>query len=805
MVSAAFSQKSFLSYYELNDFLYASPGAFKFGLYGFNNPALLNTLQESDLLFAASNKNFSNLYPRWGLFAGSPNSGFGVIRTNDSNSHIYDYRASMSFGDNKFGFGAGYGFVGGRKGNFKRSNIVYAGSFWRPLPQISLGLQFTQAMDNHDKEYVGELALRPIGDYPLTFFGDFAMFDDQNLEKANWSTGISYEFVDGLRLSGRYFSTKAFNVGIDISFGTGGVGAQSSFNNDNKYGYSTFFVRAGALDRTIISSLTPKKVFMKLELNGNVKYQRNAFFDDGNTLLSILDLINTAKKSEQISGLIINMTNFSAGREMLWEIREKLKEFKASGKKVYIFVDRLGLDDYHFASIADKIIMDELGSITLEGFMLGRSFYKQMFEKSGIGFEELRYFKYKSAVENFSREKMSEADKEQRQKLVDDWLKIAKNEICESRKITSDEFDGLLNNQLLYVTKTAKEKKMIDLTGRWVNSDSVIRAIEGKDIMMMNPALLTEHKNPIDNQWGKERKRIAVVYAIGECSMDQGIKARKLIYDMKAALESKDIDAVVLRVDSPGGDPLASDYIANLIRDNKGKKPVIVSQGMVAGSGGYWLSMYGDKIVAAPMTITGSIGVISGRIYDNGLKEKLGVTTDMVKAGKYSDLNQSFALPLIDIGLPVRNYNEDEKKQIEKEIRDMYADFVSRVAFGRKMTDENVDKIAQGRVWTGLDGKQLGLVDEIGGIEKAIELAKEAAGIKKDEQIDIVEMPKPEMFDLSSLLPSLISMNFSSLIANSILQRPIDPVLEYLKFRVKNNDIPMLIMPIEYQDMVPKQ
>jgi len=808
-LTAAFSQKSFLSYYELNDFLYASPGAFKFGLYGFNNPALLNTLQESDLLFAFSNKNFSNRNPRLGLFAGSPGSGAGFIRTSDGKNIVYDYRYAASFGSKYFGIGLGYGFVGGRKGFYKRSNTFYAGSFWRPIPYLSIGAQFTQAIDNHDKEYIAELALRPIKNYPLTFFADYGMFDDQNPEQAKWSAGISYEVIDGVRLSGRYFNNKAFNAGIDISLGTTGVGAQSNFtknsSNSYDYGYSTFFIRAGALDRTIIKDFTPEKKFLNLSFDGSVKYQRNALFDEGNTLISLLELINTAKKEDKISGLVINITNFGAGKEILWELREKLKDFKTTGKKVYLFVDRLGIDDYHFASVADKIIMDELGSISLEGYMLGRSFYKQMLEKSGIGFEELRYFKYKSAVENFSREKMSEADKEQRQKVVDDWLKITKNEICESRKFSPEQFDSLLNNQIIYSAKNALDKKLVDMTGRWDNVDSLLKKLEGDKTGMIYPNLLFEHKKPIDDQWGKKDKCIAIIYAIGECAMDQGIKARKLINDLKFAFASKEIDAIVLRVDSPGGDALASDYIANVMRQNKNKKPVIVSQGMVAGSGGYWLSMYGDKIVASPMTITGSIGVISGRIYDNGLKDKLGITVDMVKSGKYADLGQSFALPLIDIGLPVRNYNEDEKKQIEKEIRDMYADFVSKVAFGRKMSDSAVGIIAQGRIWSGLDGKQLGLVDEIGGLEKAIELAKAAANIGKDEDVEFIELPKPQLFDLSSLLSSMISMNINSLVANTLLQKTTDPVLDYIRFRAKNNDLPMLIMPIEYQDLVPKQ
>jgi protease-4 len=301
-----------------------------------------------------------------------------------------------------------------------------------------------------------------------------------------------------------------------------------------------------------------------------------------------------------------------------------------------------------------------------------------------------------------------------------------------------------------------------------------------------------EIPDPIDDQWSGGKNNIAVIYALGECAMDQGIKARSLVKNVKSAMENDNINAVVLRVDSPGGDAMASDYIAEVIRENKDKKPIIVSQGMVAASGGYWLSMYGDKILASPMTITGSIGVISGWFYDKGASDSLGITTDFVKRGEYADLGFSWSLPFIGLGLPVRNLTENEKTQRKDMIMDLYEDFVNKVAEGRDMEYDEVHEIAQGRVWTGTSGKENGLIDEIGGLDRAIEIAKMESGIDEDDDVLIYEYPQPELFDFTSFIPSLINIDLNIK----------DPKAESLLFRIENNGVPMPILPIDLYNYV---
>ncbi len=797
----SFAQRSFLSYYDLRNYMQASPGAFKFGLYGYENPAMTTLLHDFDMMFSLSSKIEGGKisgFQNWGLLTGSPNSGFGLISTSDSVNTVVDYRYSFSFGDRSFAIGIGYGFSGGDKGAFGRSNLFNLGLIARPFPFLSIGATSTIALAKNEYEVVAELALKPVPDYMLTIFGDYGMFNDQNLRQGTWSGGFSWEFLDGLRLNGRYFSDKTTTIGLDISFGSYGISALTGIENSTSELISnTYNFRLGASDRSILKDLLRgQRRFSKLDLTGGIKYQKFMLFDNSRTLLGILQQLDAVKKNESLEGILINATNLSANREMLWEIREKLKEFKESGKKIVIFIERANIDMYHFASIADKIIIDPLGMIMLEGYLIGRSYYKNLLTNIGVGFEEIRLFKYKSAAESFARDKMSEADREQNQKIIEDWYELTRSEVCASRKISYEIFDSLVNDNLVYMADDAQQLRLIDTMGRWVNADEIAKVLFGNDINITTTSLDEMNTNPfqpkkpqpIDNKWGIPLNKIAIVYAKGVCAMDFGINARKLVEDLKDAMEDESIQAVVLRVDSPGGDAMASDYIADVLRKFKNKKPIIVSQGWVAASGGYWLSMDADAIVSSPMTITGSIGVIGSFLYDKGLKDSIGITTDIVKIGKYADLGYPFVLPFIPIGLPVRNLTEDERSKIESRIMQMYKDFVGKVAKGRNKKYEEIEQIAQGRIWSGIEGKKIGIVDEIGGLEKAIMLAKEKANIPFDEDCIIEEYPALGWFDFSSLLNLLFGIRVET--ENELLNT--------FKILLKNNTTPMPILPIDY-------
>lgn len=774
-------------YLAANDFSFTSPGALKFGLYGYDNPAVLTYLHQPDLYFTWNNRNgdFTD-FNNWGLFTAIPNFGFSIISFGHDESSLINYKISSGFGGPSLSFGLGYSWSTGDKNFFNRSNEITIGSLSRINKYMSLGL-VANFPGKGKSEGIVDLALRPFGNESVTIFGDYIFTEDKTRKDANWSFGSAVELIDGIRVTGRIYEGKAFNIGTQLSFGNLGLNYQSHFNSDKKHAYDTYGIRIGAYDRSIFPAVFHGDKYIKIDLLGGIRYQRYLLFDDSNTLIDLVKQIDAAMNDHTVNGIAINLSGLNANREMLWEIRHKLKEFKKSGKKIVVYADRMNIDTYHLASVADKIVLDPLGNITIEGYVLGRTFLKGTLEKIGIGFTELRYFKYKSAAESYSLDKMSEADREQRQRLVDEFYRIAKTDICESRSISSEKFEELVNQFALFSADEALKLDLVDTLGRWDTVTEAIKALNNNKSRLVSSTSLEEFNLPRDNYWGS-KPVVAIIYAVGGTQMDDGIKARSLVKNVESAVKNSNVKAIVLRVDSPGGDALASDLIAEALKKAKGKKPIIVSQGFVAASGGYWLSMYADTIVAAPNTITGSIGVIGMWVYNTELKEKLGLTTDYVKVGRFSDLSFGATIPLLGVTIPDRNLTDEELNKAENTIKKMYNDFVSKVAAGRNKTFEDIDKVGEGRVWSGADGLKNGLVDVLGGLETALNIAVEKAGLKNG-QYEIVEMPGRPLIDFNRFFPSLIPGFFHF---------DYEPLMNELKFRIINNGLPLPVLPLDF-------
>lgn len=787
-----YGQSLIPGYHTQNDFLLASPGGMGVGLYGYDNPALLTYLHQPDVMFTLSDKTGKwSDFNRWGIFAAVPNFGFGMINQSDTIGSVIDYRLSLAFGNKTTSLGIGYGWSGGDTQHFNRTKVVTLGSLFRPSKQLSIGLTGNFATSGGTREGIADLAVRPFGNEIITLFADYAIQNGEVLKDGHWSAGAVVEALPGIRLTGRYFDTKAFTIGLNFSLGRFGLVTQSHFDDNQEYSFNTYGVRVGAYDRNLIeTNIMRDKRYVELNLLGPIKYQRFVMFDKSNTLAGLISTIDAAKKDQTISGIAINTSGMEINREMAWELREKLKNFKSTGKHVVIFIDNVGIFGYYFASIADKIVLDPLGFIDLKGLLLGRFYIKGTLEKIGIGFDEWRFFKYKSAAEILSRENMSEGDREQLQELINDAYRLLKSDICESRYITPDEFEQWVNQKVIFMPKDALVKGLVDSIGRWETVKDMIKKIEGEEKKLINPGSIAKFHLPKDDFWG-EKPQIAVVYALGVCAMDQGITARRLVKDIESIMNNPKIKAMVLRVDSPGGDALASDLVAEAIRKCSEKKPVIVSQGLVAASGGYWISMYGDTIVAAPNTITGSIGVIGGWIYNKGFKEKLGMSTDFVKVGKHADIGFGAPLPLVGQNLPDRNLTEEERAKMEYVITSLYKDFIAKVAKGRNREYDEIESVAQGRVWSGYDGKDIGLVDVIGGLETAIDIAKEKAGISKDQEITMVELPKRKLLDPGIFKPEMFGVEFQN-----------NEFINYLKFRLEHNGEPLPMLSMEDMGMI---
>jgi protease-4 len=439
--------------------------------------------------------------------------------------------------------------------------------------------------------------------------------------------------------------------------------------------------------------------------------------------------------------------------------------------------------------------MDDLGTLTLTGYVYGRGYYRSTLEKIGIGVRELRYFNYKSAMESYTRSGFSEADRRQYGIYLDDIFNLTKKTIMEARSLTESEFNTILNREFLYSARGAKDRGLVDAVGR---EDAVIEAaeeLEGRAIdsfVFWSEALASRANVAASLTGGYSNYRlrrgfgfsreIAVVYANGETDLDRGMNTRYLASLIGELAEKRRVRAIVVRINSPGGSAEAADYLAEAIRNARYYKPVVVSMGPVVASGGYWASMYASHIVASPFTFTGSIGVIAGWFYDNGLYNKLGLSVDVLTRGNHAGMGSG-------IIIPSRDLNAVETERYRQFILDTYNDFVRKAADGRNIPAADMEKLAQGRIYSGIAARDNGLVDSVGGLGDALEIAGELAGIRANEKIIYREYPKPGFIEtfiaryLSAFVPAFRTTGRTGF-------------FEGLKYRLSMNGRVMPILPL---------
>ncbi|MBD3233569.1 MAG: hypothetical protein GF315_07575 [candidate division Zixibacteria bacterium] len=772
-------------YYSQHDFLMASPSAFYDGLLGFGNPANLNYLHNPDLRFHWSTDGTdAGSFNNWGAFLGTPGIGFGLLKKEFADYETTDYRIALGWGDDEFGFGIGYGWSSVTEDFIDREKLVKTGMIYRPFKYLSLGLVGDWSVESDARQGVAELGIRPLGTSRLTLFGDIAMQKKTTLEDAPWSAGAAVEVVNGLYFTGRYFENESFTAGLSFNFGHQSLAGQGHFDSEQEHSYNSYSVRFGGMRPSFLPPVIDENdKYLKLNLKGRVHYQKYRLFDEGtHRFLDILEDIKAAAEDPRVGAIALNVSSVSISREKAWEIREELYKARQKGKYVICFIGYPMMTDYHIASVADKIVIDPEGGIMLPGYAMGKTYFKGTLEKMGLGFDEWRFFKYKSAMESFSRESFSDPDREQYRDYVDDLYETTRRDICDGRGLTIQQFDSFVDTMVFALPETALELGLADTLGRWSDADDMVKKLTGRSMHPIGADFLMANALP-PAQWGKQPE-IAVVYGLGACAMDSGIKARWLERVFLGLKDNDDVKAVVFRVDSPGGDGRASDHVAQALKKCAERKPVIVSQGGVAASGGYWISMYGDKIVAGPNTITGSIGVIGGWIYDKTFSDKLGMSSDHVRRGAHADLGSGVRLPFLNLTVPHRNLTEKELERVENLFYDFYTGFVRKVADGRDMSEARVREIGEGHFYSGIKGKEIGLVDEIGGLELAIEIARERAGIEEDQRVTLREIPEYKgwfNFDLPSL-------PFGA-------KAEEDPVLEYIRMlnEHQGRPLPMLI------------
>ena len=778
------SEDAIPGYYNRSGFLFTPSGVYANGLLGFSNPANPALLEKTETRFSwSTDRTNAWSLDNWGLYIALPKLSYGYQRMNIGEYSLSDHRISLAFGSRAHAMGISYGWSRGDNDAFGRERILSLGSISRPNKYLSIGMTGTISVESKANELVADIGIRPLGSEKVTVFADAAIQYGMRFKNLQWSLGTAIEMAPGINLTGRYFENKTFTIGLNINFGKLTIGSQSHFNNDNKTTHYTHTIRTGGMMPNIFTNLFNRgQGYYAMSLKGRVDYHKYRYFDGGKIrFYDLLKNIQAAVDDPVIDVIALNISGLRIYPEHAWEIREELRQARAAGMKVIVFADRLGMTGYHLASMADKVVLDPEGALTLYGYSATRTYLKGTLDKLGLGFDEWRFFKYKSYAETYSREKMSEADREQNQAYIDSRYEYVRGKICSSRNIAEGEFDRFVDEHTYIPADDALDAGLVDTLARWSDAGKIISRMMGRPLKT-KPSSKLEANELVSTSWGP-RPKVAIVYGLGECAVYSGIKANYLERVFDRLKGDKSVKAVVFRVDSPGGDGMASDMVAEAVRECAKYKPVIVSQGQVAGSGGYWISTYADTIVAGPETSTGSIGVIGGWIYDKGFSDKLGMTYDLVKRGKSADIWSGITLPFLGLTLPGRNLTDNERSRVEEVIKKHYDVFVGKVAEGRDMTEEEVRQIAKGRFYSGLDGKKIGLVDEIGGLMTALAIAEEAAGLTPDDEIEIIEIPRYKGLFKSPIPKAPMPVQLTD-----------NPIYKYLKMYSKNPGYPLPMM-----------
>ncbi|MEY2761648.1 MAG: Protease [Bacteroidota bacterium] len=465
-------------------------------------------------------------------------------------------------------------------------------------------------------------------------------------------------------------------------------------------------------------------------------------------LIQVLSALERAKVDPKIKGIYLDASFPMAGYAQLSEIREAIQKFQKSGKFVYAYANSYTEKGYYISSVADQTYLNPNGLLDFNGISVQYTFYKKALDKLDIEPLVFRVGTYKSAVEPFIREDMSEESKAQTSSFLQSINTYIFDKIARSKNIPVRKLDQIADSLQAFEPSSAEKLGMIK-QGYWDEFEALLKKASGEKEKVIYVSLnnYLKAKNPIDEVEGKDR--IAVLVAEGEISgtkaSDGNIGSDDFVKELKKLRESKSVKAIVLRIDSPGGSSLASDIMWREIELTKKVKPIISSMSNYAASGGYYMAMGTDVIVAQPTTITGSIGIFAAWFnVDNFLKNTLGITQDHVDTHANSNfMNSAGAL------------TDFQKSVVQNSVNKGYLSFTTKAAAGRKMTLQRLQSLAGGRVWTGAQAKQIGLVDELGGLDKAIEIAASKAKLKPGAY-KVAVYPKAKSF-VDELLSSATS------------------------------------------------
>jgi len=692
------------------------------------NPAGLGIKQGFEFYYSSreSKDKYINYYS-----ISTGNIGFSFI--DYLKTEIYSLSIGIPIGET-FSFGYSY--------SFGDINSQKFGLIVTPIKVLRFG-GLLELPKNYDSSLTVGASLRPFTDR-ITFSADFNFWKILNHHQYQ---GV-FEIFDGIYLYGGIKENRRINkerryfAGIEISFGNFKTFFEGNTKEKEKIKYSGGFIVSNEIYPTIFPK---KKKWVKIKLEGNYPEEREIdgflSFKSRKSFYDLLEDLRKASYEKDVEGIILVFKNPSFTPSQGEEIYNLLKEIKLKGKKIVSIGESFGIINYMIASISSKIVIVPTGDVFIPGIYIESIYFKDLLEKIGIEAEVERVGKYKSAVEPFTRENMSEEDRYQRKEFLKDVHDLILKNISEGRNIPIEKIDELMDRGY-FNSENALKEGLVDAEGFERDVEDLIKKWFGKKPVIVSYEKIAKRKY-LGREFKDERKKIAII--VGEGGIVTGESSKNPIpliggknmgsETMKRLIEKvekdKSIKAVIFRVNSPGGSALASEIIWDGIKRLKEKKPVVVSMGQVTASGGYYISCPANKIYANKTTLTGSIGILGIKLSMERFFKNIGISFDTVKTKPHADVF-SFT----------RKFTEEEREIYRKEIEWGYWQFVKRVSISRGIKLEKVDSLGQGRIYSGSDAKDVKIVDEIGGIYDAIEEAKKLAKIKGDVKIEIYPTPK---------------------------------------------------------------
>ena len=741
------------------------------------------------------------------IFSAFRSNGFGYnLKYSSNNINLLN----PNDGNIGIGFALNTNLYAGFKWN--KFNITDIGFLYRPINQISLGA--VSQLDNtfkHNHTILG-FSIRPLFKHRLSIGADIKILSS---DEFTYAPHFQIQPFNGIS-----FSIKTnqdideFKFNLNLNLGKFSIYSPSAYSSDGNISGGIGFYSSSQKQKTILKKASKDaEKFVRMKLNGlfieekpiepplNFNIDISPFSqkkEKGIQLRAWIDKMDKLTNDKSIAGLIIDIKNVRAGFAKRGEIYSALERFKKAGKKIYAYAEMgISNSDYHLISMADKIYLNEYTGINLRGLKIEVQFFRGLLDTLLITPEVFRVEydgkSYKTAGDQFLNKKMSKEMRENYGDMIDDFYQTFVRDISNGRKWDKNKTQNIIDNGPYFEPQDAIAAGLADSIMYPDQFETYLDSLNKGKVNILKWENI-DNSNKYVHQWAPKKKdKIAIIYAVGGIvsgksnpgptgSSQMGDKT--ISKSIKAARKDKDIKAILLRIDSGGGSALASDQMWREIykttdEDTTNTKPFIASMSDVAASGGYYIACQADTIIAHESTVTGSIGVIGVQLNISKLLKKWGISSDIIKKGKFSDFGSTNRLT-----------SNKEKEKIQSSINNVYETFKDRIISGRNLdvSNSDLDEIAMGRVFTGKRAKaniSIPLVDINGGLHDAIEVTKKAAGLEGKE-IEIVEYPKKSdsFIDISKSINTSISINYSDLLPQQLLESV--EVLDILPILIDN-------------------